>query len=75
MLDSLGIDHTPYLVDDSVVQVDTSLETGIIDLGSANDRTGQAWHDKSLGVNYGDGSRYEHEEDYGITKVPSRQDR
>ena len=56
--------------------VDTTLETGVVCLGSASGPTGSAeWYDSSMDTDYGHGERFQHEETYGMTKVASRHKR
>jgi hypothetical protein len=62
-------------VDDNANTVDNSLETGVIDLGSADGSTGSAYADDSLGVYYGGGRQYEDLEVPSITKVTGRKDK
>ena len=45
------------------------LQTGFLALGPVNAPTGEAWGDKSSGVDYGSGQRYAHEETYYMAKV------
>jgi hypothetical protein len=51
------------------------LETGVLSEGRASRPTGTAWYDTSMGTDYGNGCRFDHEETATMTKIPSRKDR
>lgn len=58
--------------DDAKAPPNNALETGFIAGGNASAPAGATWWDCSDGDSYGGGTRYEHEETYGMAKVPSR---